>query len=326
MANITRRGKTWRASVYKQGTRKTATFDTKAEAVAWAAKIEHELNTTRKGDIPNKTFAELMVRYQEHVSVNKPGYRWEEIRINAVKQSGLGRVRLTELAPSHFAEWRDERLKTVSGSTVLRELKLLTHACNVAVKEWGWLHENPISSITRPKESPPRDRLISPGEIERVLFACGYDYEATPQTALSRVGAAFLFAIETAMRAGEIAALSRNLVDFDKQIATLLTTKNGKPRKVPLSKEAIRILKQLPANEDLFFNLNADQISSLFRKTRERTLIENLHFHDTRHEAITRLAKKLDVLDLARMTGHMDLKMLMVYYNETAEELAKKLD
>jgi integrase len=207
----------------------------------------------------------------------------------------------------------------------LRELKLLTHACNIAVKEWKWLHENPIKEITRPKEAPPRDRRISQEEIEKVLFACGYDYNETPETAISRVGAAFLFGIETAMRAGEIAALTWNLVDMTKQTARLLDTKNRTPRTVPLSTEAIRILKQLPAGDGRVFNLSSVQISSLFMKAKIRTGIEDLHFHDTRHEAITRLAKKLDVLALARMVGHRDLKMLMVYYNETAEELAKKL-
>lgn len=93
-----------------------------------------------------------MIRYLKTVSINKPGYRWEEIRINALKQSALGQIRLPDLGSSHFAEWHDERLKTVSGSTVLRELKLLTHACNIAVKEWGWLHENPISGLHVPKK------------------------------------------------------------------------------------------------------------------------------------------------------------------------------
>ena len=67
-------------------------------------------------------------------------------------------------------------------------------------------------------------------------------------------------------------------------------------------------------------------MDALFRKYRDKAGIDNLHFHDTRHEAVTRLAKKLDVLDLARMIGHRNLKTLMVYYNATAEELAQKLD
>ncbi|MCB1764228.1 MAG: site-specific integrase, partial [Gammaproteobacteria bacterium] len=63
-----------------------------------------------------------------------------------------------------------------------------------------------------------------------------------------------------------------------------------------------------------------------FRKIKNRTQIENLTFHDTRHEAITRLSKKLDVLDLARMVGIRDLKILMVYYNATASEIAERLN
>ena len=99
-------------------------------------------------------------------------------------------------------------------------------------------------------------------------------------------------------------------------------TKNGTPRTVPLSTTAVNILKSLP---DGHFNLTSMQISSLFRLIRRRALIHDATFHDSRHYAITRLAKKLDVLDLARMVGIRDLKILMVYYNESAESIAKKL-
>ncbi len=62
------------------------------------------------------------------------------------------------------------------------------------------------------------------------------------------------------------------------------------------------------------------------RRVRDRAKVEGLTFHDSRLTAITRLSKRLDVLALARMVGHSDLRMLQVYYNETAEELAKRLD
>ena len=140
------------------------------------------------------------------------------------------------------------------------------------------------------------------------------------------MGAAFLFAIETAMRAGEIIKLTWDKVDLEKRVARLTETKNGTSRNVPLSTEAVRIIKQLPSDADTCFDLTSPILDALFRKAKARAMIENMHFHDTRHEAITRLAKKLDVLDLARMVGHRDLRMLMVYYNATAEELAKRLD
>ncbi len=53
--------------------------------------------------------------------------------------------------------------------------------------------------------------------------------------------------------------------------------------------------------------------------------MKDLHFHDLRHLAITRLAKKLPILDLARMVGHKDLRMLQIYYNESAEAIAQML-
>lgn len=90
-----------------------------------------------------------------------------------------------------------------------------------------------------------------------------------------------------------------------------------------LSIKAKQIIESLPGGH---FDLSSMQISSLFTKIRKRALIDDATFHDTRHLAITRLAKKLDVLDLARMVGIRDLKVLMVYYNATAEEIAKHLD
>ena len=123
------------------------------------------------------------------------------------------------------------------------------------------------------------------------------------------------------MRAGEIAGLQPENVDLDHKVAHLTRTKNGTARDVPLSAKAVKILKEVGE-----FNLTTEQISSLFRKIKDRTLIKDLTFHDTRHEAITRLSKKLDVLDLARMVGIQDLKILMVYYNATASEIAERLD
>ena len=128
------------------------------------------------------------------------------------------------------------------------------------------------------------------------------------------------------MRAGEIVGLTDKTVDRTTRVATLPRTKNGSVRKVPLSTAALSLLDDLPETDGPIFNLNSQQIDALFRKVRDKAQIQDLRFHDSRHEAITRLAKKVDVLSLARMVGHKDIKMLMVYYNETAEELAQRLD
>ena len=62
------------------------------------------------------------------------------------------------------------------------------------------------------------------------------------------------------------------------------------------------------------------------RRSRIRASVDDVTFHDTRHLVIAKLAKKLNVLDLARMVGHRDLKQPQVYYNETAEQIATRLD
>ena len=326
MASVRKRGKKWVAEVYKAGVRKSKSFDTKGQASAWAAQFEAEVSATKRGDAPDKTFGDLLSRYADEVSVKKRGERWERIRITAFLTEPIANVRLSDLRSADFTEWRDARLKKVSASTVSREMALLSHACLIAVKEWNWLRESPMTHVSRPKSPPPRDRLISTDEIERILLAAGYDYDKAPESKTARVAAVFLFAIETAMRAGEIIDLEWNDIDLEKRVARLTRTKNGTNRNVPLSTEATRILNQLPRESALAFNLNSASLDALFRKLKDRVLIEDLHFHDTRHEAITRLAKKLPVLDLARMTGHKDLRMLMIYYNEPAEEIAKRLD
>jgi integrase len=73
------------------------------------------------------------------------------------------------------------------------------------------------------------------------------------------------------------------------------------------------------------FPVNKESAGATFRKLRKKLGIEDLRFHDTRHEATSRLSKKLHVLELAATIGHRDLKSLMVYYNPTADELADKL-
>lgn len=239
------RGK-YRALVWKDGIRKSKVFPAKGRAMAWAVDVEREIDARASGEIPDKTFGDLLIRYRDEVSIHKRGERWETLRLDAIIQRAqIAQVRLRALDTPHVAQWRDERLQTVSAASVRREWVLLSHACNLAVREWRWLKENPFSTVTRPKPSKARDRLATPDEIERLLFALGYDAATPPATQTARVGAAMLFAIETAMRCGEIVNLEWAQVDTGRRVARVLQAKNGHPRDVALSAEAIRLLEQL---------------------------------------------------------------------------------
>ena len=328
MGTVRKRGKAYRAEVAKNGVRKSATFDTKAQAYAWIEDAERSIAEGREDGLraPAKaTFGDLLAEYVQKVSAGKKGERWESIRIDSLSRDPIAEVGLREIDASHVAAWRDRRLRQVSAGSVLREWNLLSHACNVAVKEWLWLKDNPFSGVKRPAQPKARDRLASDAEIASILNALGYDADAPPRTATARVGAAVIFAIETGMRASEILRLRWS--DIAGSVATVRDGKTlAAARRVPLSSRALAVLGRLPRDDArTCFDLPSGTLDTLFRKGKARALVEDLHFHDMRHLAITRLAKKLQILDLARMVGHKDLRMLQIYYNETAEAMATKL-
>ena len=335
MASITKRGDKWRVRLMVNGTVESGTFSTKSKALAWANEVELQLRTAAEtGIVRGKTIQSLFDRYSDEVSIHKAGERWEGIRLAKIakaKVNGqiLGEVPLNKVTPDLIGAWRDQRINEdkVKGATVQREFKLLSNVFNVGMKEWRWIAENPVSSVRRPKGGKDRDRLISEDEISRITMALGFDEKkVTTKNGITAV--AFLFAIETAMRSGEILVLRRQ--DINGQVATLRDSKNGDARDVALSKRALELLTFLPVSdeptpEDLLFAVGDGSRDALFRKAKEKCGIKDLTFHDTRHEAITRLAKKIPILALARMVGHRNINQLQTYYNEKAEDIAKLL-
>ena len=327
MGSITKRPSGYRAQVSVKGVRETSSFATKAEANRWIAEREvvlHKQSST--GINTDKTSNDAFERYLVEVSVHKRGAKWEEIRLGAIAKHKIGKValgdiKLCDITADILGQWRDLRLLTVAGSTVNREMNLLSHVFTTARREWKWIAESPTADVRRPKDPIPRDRRISDDEIERICFALGYNGDV--KTKSEAIAVAFLFAIETAMRAGEICGLTWEHINGN--VAHLPQTKNGTKRDVPLSPRAIELLNTLQKDNETCFGVSTASLDALFRKAKSRALIEDLTFHDSRHEAITRLAKKLGVLDLARMVGHKDLRMLQIYYNETAKEIAEKL-
>lgn len=319
MASITKMGNgKWRAQVYRGGVRKSKVLPSKKQAQHWAAEQEWRLENVSEVNsrIP---FGDLLDRYGKEVSSHKKGWRSEIVRIDRIRREPIAQIAIGDLATADFADWRDMRLRRVKGASVRRELEQMSAVLKRARSEWGLMDHNPLDGLARPKSSAPRNRLPTDKEIEALRLSAGEDLN----NKTARVFHAWLFAIETGMRAGEIAGLRSEHVTG--RVARLPETKNGTARDVPLSKEALRLLGELP-DFDPVFGLTSDQISALWRKLRDRANIKNLTFHDSRHCAVTRLSKKLDVLDLARMIGHRDIRMLMIYYETTADELAGRLD
>jgi len=320
MASYRKRGKIWRAELYRDGQRESASFPTKAEAVAWATQREQELIG---GQLPESTVKQALRRYAREVSPTHKGEQWEIARLGLMERDPIALLRMDRLKASDLAAWRDRRLKAVSGASVAREMNLLKSLFEVARKEWGWLRTNPLVDVKRPASPPSRKRRITEDEIRRLTAGFGLSEGDAADTATQRTGLAFLFALETAMRAGEILGLQWR--DVRPKFVILPKTKNGDSREVPLSKRARAILDALPGDIGPVFNVESQVRDALFRKVRDRCQIADLHFHDSRAEAIWRLSKKLDVMELARMIGHRDLRSLMIYYATSADELADQL-
>lgn len=312
MAHLYQDGDKWRCQVEKRGIRKSRTFRTRAEAVAWANRTEAEIEAGARGVVQQHlTFADLLDRYGREVSPRKKGQRWELVRLALFARDSLAQVRLRQLDSIHASDWRDRRLREISPSSVRREMNLLSNVCSIAVREWRMLQHNPFHGVWKPKDARPRDRVLSDDELARIAQAA-----RTP--AEKRTVAAALFAIATGMRASELCSLTPEQIEG--RVARLDETKNGDSRDVPLSTEALRLWAEHGP-----FGLTPAALDTHWRALRDRAGLADVHFHDTRHTAATRIARKLELLELCKAFGWRNPKMAMVYYKSDAERMAGKL-
>ena len=112
---------------------------------------------------------------------------------------------------------------------------------------------------------------------------------------------------------------------IDGRVATLPDTKNGDKRRVPLSSKAVDILNSRRQYARPF-EIKRGTLAAMFTKYALEAGVKDANFHDTRHTAITRLARKLSPFELARIVGHRNLSQTLAYFNESAEQIAGKLD
>lgn len=321
--------------------RQTRTFQTKAAAERWARETERDIErgAWRSTDVAERmTVAELLTRYDAEVLARtRSPEAWHSVAMKLAR-SPLSNIPLIALRRDAVAEHREKRLKTpvtgggpfgklqkrlTSPQTVRTEVALLRRAIDHAMAEWR-LHlpaGNP-AEIVLPKAPRSRDRRAEGDEMRRLL-AEAYASRSP------HLGHAIEFAVETAMRRGELCGLRWADVDLKARTAKILKTKNGKPRVVPLSGRAIELLTSISQHggDGPIFSLSPGGFSQAFKRICDRVGIPNMRLHDMRHEATSRLAVKLngDVMALSAITGHETLQMLKRYTHLKAEELAKRI-
>jgi integrase len=323
MASFRKRSNGWQARIRRKGYPNiTKTFSTRSDAIMWARKVESDIDKgafVSRVEVENTTLAELLIRYLNEITPHKKHFKVEACRIKAWLKNPLSQRYLSTLRTSDFALWRDDRVKEgKSSNTVKLELAIISHLYSIARAEWGFESlENPIRYLRIPKLPSGRTRRVSDSEIQLLIsHSCSKELPNILK-----------LAVETGMRRGEIISIKWKAVDILKRTIELKDTKNGESRIVPLSTEALNLLKSIPRRIDgKVFDITAHAITYAFIRACKRAGISDLHFHDLRHEAITRMFEKgLNVMEVGSVSGHKTLQMLKRYTHLRAEELALKL-
>lgn len=324
----------WRAEVERLGIRDSHTAATKSAAQQWATKREAEILAGAVSPWPRKTLTDALKRYGTEVTAAKRGARAEQLRLDAFKRGFpelCGKL-FAEIGPDDLAAWRDARLAKVTPGSVQRDINILRHLWTVAIREWRWAPSpGPWQGLRMPGNNAPRDRLLRWREIRRIMRRCGYVTGQAPVTGLQGVAWALLVSLRTAMRAGEVMGLTRESVDLARGVVTLEQHKTSEQvgvRRVPLTPHGRRVLGVLcaAAPTGRLISLSPASLDTLFRRAARSALVEGAHFHDARATALTSMSRRMDVLTLARISGHKDLQILLsTYYRESAQDIAQRL-
>lgn len=318
---------TWRVQIEVRGVRESATFTTRREAAAWADRRKTELRTAATAAPgSDKTLADALRRYAEEVSPKKRGERHEIVRLVAYTKPDHHPLpmhkRMADITTADLVAWRDARLALNARGAVLRDMTLLGSVFEVARREWQWIPTNPMRDVRRPAEPDHRQRIISGPETRRMLRQLGYGWPV--RSVSGAVSAAFVLALLTGMRAGEICAIQWSDVAHD--YVRLHTSKTGVGRDVPLTPGARKLIGRMRGWDAVsVFGIKPQTLDALFRRARAAAGLSGFTFHDSRHTAATRLAQRLHVLDLCRMFGWRTPTQAMTYYQPTASAIARRI-
>lgn len=264
---------------------------------------------------------DLLRRYRETVTPTKRGVTEETFRLKALERHRMARLAISNVTPQVIADFRDERLKDCSASTVIRDLAVLSSIFNHGRREWNLPVQNPVTLVRKPRTPPGRDRVLSVEEEARLLHHAQPEGRRNPL-----LWPLVVVALESAMRRGELLGLSWADVHLERAVVRLPLTKNGSSRWVPLSRRAVSALASIERTSEGPFPISIAALDKMFGRLCRRAGLEDLRFHDLRHTATTRLALRLpNVIELAAVTGHQSLQMLKRYYHPSAEALALKL-
>ncbi|TYR33700.1 site-specific integrase [Mesorhizobium microcysteis] len=319
----------------------TKTFAKLPDAKEWANHQERQADRGELGpdkrELDRITLADLIKRYLKEVVPRKRHGETDTFALNMLLRHKVAKKSLSELSPSDFTSYRDERLtrpcgrrgKTVSLATLKRQLTPVRHMFRHAHDDWGIpLRDNPLAKVRFKGADKRRERRLREGEQDRLLLA-------GKKTRNPLIVPIIRFALETAMRRGEILALRFHDVDLERHSLTVRESKNGYSRTIPLSAAAVAVLTDAirrmsdkdKVRNALIFPTKPLALRLAWDRLTKRAGIDDLNFHDLRHEAISRLFELgLTVPEVASVSGHRDMRMLFRYAHANHVSIRAKLN
>jgi len=333
----------WKARVRKFGAPdRSKTFTRKADAEAWARKLESEIERGTWHDNQEAercSFRTALDRYEAEVTPSKRSEVNERSTLGIIRSDahfmdyGLARIGSGDIARLRD-KWKHDGVKP---ATIKRRAAVISHLFTVASREWDMSGlVNPVHNVSFEPVTDARSRRVSDEELDAICDAS----ESQELAAFVRLAAA------TGMRRGELVSLQWKNIDLKNKVARVLTKSKvkGRVRDVPLTAGAVKVLRALPRRIDgHVFAGRPDTFTQAFvrsvqrahkqyleaceksRKPLDEQFLVDVRLHDLRHEAASRFAQVLQAHELAKVLGHATLQMLMRYYNPTAKELAAKL-
>lgn len=325
MATITKRASGWSVQVRRKGfAPEYKTLPTKDAAERWAREresmIDRDEQPVSRRDLKVMTLGDLVRRYIAEVTPKKLSADTERMRLGKMLGAPVCSISLADLSAAPVAAYRDARAKQVKPGTIARELSLLHNVIDVARREWGvGLITNALTQVRRLPVRSARDRRLQPGELQKLL-------DALQNTRNKVVKPAILFAIETALRRGELLNLTWSAIDLERRTAHIPHTKTGYARTIPLTEQAVAILGGLDRTGDVVFSITPTALRLSWNRVRAKAGMNDLNFHDLRHEAISRFSELgLSTVELSVISGHRDPRMLFRYAHLRPADLARKL-
>ena len=338
MASIQKRNSSFRVRITRQGkSTLCATFYSRLEAVQWAKQTEAQLRLGlyEESVTPIMTnhevlFEEAANHYMKTHTIHKKIIRCETSRLQILIKR-WGNLPVSKIDKSSVITLRDDLLKMGrSGETINHYFNTISKLFQMLNGEWELRIPNPINGIKRMPSSKGRRKRVNLELESRLLYGCD-------KLSLPLLRSIIQFALQTGMRRGELMGLTWTDVDLSNRKAYLHQTKNGEPRQVPLTRQAMAVLESLPKDSERVFPMGMSGLRCQFERLKRHLKkdwngcganpFNDLRFHDFRHEALSRLSDAgLNVIELSHISGHKTLAMLKRYTHPSHEAIFSKLD